>query len=113
MGRPRKQINVEMVTELARLGCTAEEIASVLGCHRNTIDRRFSEVIKRGREHLKHSLRRWQVISAKNGSVAMQIWLGKQYLGQSDKQEVVERKIDYATLSDEDLEALAAAESIG
>lgn len=62
---------------------------------------------------MRMSLRRYQLRAAEHGNVAMCIWLGKQYLGQSDKQEVVERKIDYATLTDEELEALASAESIG
>jgi hypothetical protein len=44
--------------------------------------------IKKGRESLKISLRRFQFDSAKKGKVAMQIWLGKQYLGQKDKHDI-------------------------
>ncbi|HLC04806.1 MAG TPA: hypothetical protein VJK02_17360 [Anaerolineales bacterium] len=34
------------------------------------------------------SLRRLQLAKAKRGNVVMLIWLGKQFLGQSDKREV-------------------------
>ena len=34
------------------------------------------------------SLRRMQYVAAKKGNATMQIWLGKQYLGQKDKQEI-------------------------
>jgi hypothetical protein len=38
----------------------------------------------------RQSLRRWQANSAKKGNPAMQIWLGKQWLGQKDKQEIAQ-----------------------
>jgi hypothetical protein len=41
--------------------------------------------LTKGRENLKQSLRRWQIQSAQKGNIAMLIWLGKQYLDQSDK----------------------------
>ena len=40
--------------------------------------------IEKGREHAKISLRRMQFKSAEGGNVTMQIWLGKQLLGQRD-----------------------------
>lgn len=36
----------------------------------------------------KRSLRRMQWKSAKGGNATMQIWLGKQLLGQTDKQDI-------------------------
>jgi len=49
---------------------------------------KFADYYKRrqGKGHV--SLRRSQVQNALNGSTTMQIWLGKQWLGQSDKQEI-------------------------
>lgn len=41
-----------------------------------------------GLENGRASLRRMQFKNAQKGNVTMQIWLGKQYLGQKDKQEV-------------------------
>lgn len=85
MGRPKKPISEKQVEQLAALGCTNAEIAVVVGCNPDTLYGRFSESIKKGKESLKTSLRRMQFRSAQKGSVAMQIWLGKQYLGQTDK----------------------------
>ena len=113
MGRPRKQINPRLVEKLARIGCNVDEISIILECSKDTLQRRFAAEMLKGKENLKMRLRRKQVLVALRGNVAMLIWLGKQYLGQSDKQEVTERKIDYSTLTDEELEALASAESIG
>lgn len=87
-GRPRLQISEKQVYSLASLGCTNVEIATVLGCSDDTLVNNYSEPLKKGRENLKKSLRKFQFDSAKKGSVAMQIWLGKQYLGQRDKQEI-------------------------
>lgn len=85
MGRPRLELNEDQVYELAKLMCTHEEIAAVMGCHKDTIADRFSELILKGREEGKISLRRAQMKNALNGNTSMQIWLGKQYLGQKDK----------------------------
>lgn len=93
MGK-KKEFDLEQVESLAALQCTLEEMGSVLKCSVDTIERRmkdtpaFAEAIKRGKDEGKTSLRRMQWKSAEGGNVTMQIWLGKQYLGQSDKQEV-------------------------
>jgi hypothetical protein len=113
MARPRKPIDPVQVEALAAIGCTLDEMASILSCHRNTLLNRFCKVIEKGKSSLRMSLRREQVRLAKAGDRTMLIWLGKQYLGQSERHEVFERKIDYASLTDEELEALASAESIG
>jgi hypothetical protein len=88
MARPRKQIDTKLVTGLAGIGCTVAEIAVLCGCSKATLDRRYASAIEKGRANLNMSLKRQQVEIAKAGNVTMLIWLGKQYLGQSDKQEV-------------------------
>lgn len=93
MARPRKQIDAAMVEELARIHCTYEEIASVVGCSTDTLKRRFAERIEKGREHGKSSLRRWQFKKAQDGNPAMLIWLGKQHLGQKDGQVIETREL--------------------
>lgn len=55
-----------------------------MGCTEDTITNRFSAELLKGRTNLKMSVRRWQIESAKKGNVVMQIWLGKQLLGQSE-----------------------------
>lgn len=49
----------------------------------------FSECLKKFGVNGKISLRRYQFSSAKKGNTAMLIWLGKQYLNQSEKVEQV------------------------
>ncbi|RJQ55930.1 MAG: hypothetical protein C4521_01015 [Actinobacteria bacterium] len=73
---------------LAALQCSNVEIAAFFGCDEGTIRKRFSEELTKGRQNGKISLRRKQWEAAKNGNVTMLIWLGKQWLGQSDKQDI-------------------------
>ena len=87
-GRPKKNIDPKVVVSLAKVGCTMEEIGLVVGCSVNTLERNFGDIIKEGKANLKHSLRRQQVKRANAGSDTMLIWLGKQLLGQKDKQEL-------------------------
>lgn len=84
-GRPKFQIDYNQVEKLAGIMCTIDEIASFLGCNRDTLysDDKFSDVYKKGLDVGKMSLRRNQYkMSATNATMA--IWLGKQYLGQKD-----------------------------
>lgn len=91
-GRPRKEIDYDLVYKLARIFCTQEEIASVLDIHVRTLQRNpeFRHVFEKGKEEAKISLRRMQYKKAMDGNVTMLIWLGKQYLGQLDKQKITQ-----------------------
>ena len=79
------------IQQLCLLQCTGEEIASVVGCSYDTLDRRVkeehgiscAEYIKKHAAGGKASLRRSQFNLATK-SAAMAIWLGKQYLGQRE-----------------------------
>lgn len=93
-GRPRIEVDWEELNKLCALQCTLREIASWFDCSEDTIERRvkeksqlaFAVYARQKGEKGKISLRRRQwKLSEKH--VAMAIWLGKQYLGQSDKQE--------------------------
>lgn len=85
MARPKKQINPDIVRMLAQRGCTKEEVAREVGVSADTISRRFASEFTKGRNTLKISLREQQVKMALGGNVVMLIWLGKQYLDQSEK----------------------------
>lgn len=89
-GRPRKPMDYEQVEKLAEIMCTQEEIATLFGVHVSTLVKypEFHEAYKKGIETGRKSLRRMQYDSATKGNVTMQIWLGKQYLGQKDRSEV-------------------------
>ena len=92
-GRPKKQIDLEAVRELASEGNTQEEIARALGFARATFANRkdVTEAYYKGMAEMKLSLRHWQFNAARGGNIQMLIWLGKQYLGQRD---AVEEKIE-------------------
>ena len=90
-GRPRKVFTEEglkLVENLAGIMCTDEEIASILGCSRDLFytednNELYRQAIKKGNSQSKQSLRRMQFrLAEKNATMA--IWLGKQYLGQTD-----------------------------
>lgn len=83
-GRPQIAIDAKQVHDLASVGCKVNEIAILLGCSTDTLNRRFAAELTKGKESLKVSLRRWQLEAARKGNAALLIWLGKQMLGQSD-----------------------------
>lgn len=94
MARPRKEIEWPIFDYLCANQCTLEEIASVLKVSADTVERRvfeefgksFAEVFDQKRKAGFASLRSRQFEVAMSGNVPMLIWLGKQYLGQSDRQ---------------------------
>lgn len=88
MANIKKEINPEQVQKLAAIGCTDVEIGEIIGCSHDTLTRRFKDELITGRANGKASLRRKQYEQALSGNVAMLIWLGKQYLGQTDKQAI-------------------------
>lgn len=88
VGRPRKEIDIEVLKGLARIQCTMSEMAAVLGIHVDTLRDNYSNVIEQERENGKASLRRIQFGLAQKGNVAMAIWLGKQLLGQRERADI-------------------------
>jgi len=107
-GRPPKQIDEQQVENLAKIGCTYAEIGAIVGCSKATLNSRFRTTISKGHENLKMSIRRMQLQAANKGNIVMMIWLGKQYLGQQDKQHIetkdeakVETSRDIATIRKE------------
>ena len=89
MARPKKyNIDPEQVEKLASFGCSNTEIASFFGCSKDLISKSYSTDVSKGQDKGKIRLRQMLWKSAEKGNVAMQIWLSKQYLGMSDKQEI-------------------------
>ena len=86
VGRPKIVLDYEAIEKLAGMMCTQEEIASYFDCDVRTLqrDEEFCRVYKKGLDKGKMSLRRKQYTMS-DTNVTMAIWLGKQYLGQTDK----------------------------
>lgn len=95
IGRPLKEIDKVQFEKLCNLQCTLLEIAGFFNCSDDTIERwckrtyktTFAECFKTFSQGGKISLRRTQFKLAER-SAAMAIFLGKQYLGQTDKTEM-------------------------
>lgn len=88
-GRPKKEISLAVVEEMAAEFCSQEEIASDVGFSRELFRTRkdIREAYERGMQGGRTRLRSYQFQAAKSGNVTMLIWLGKQYLGQKDQPE--------------------------
>ena len=121
MARPKSKVEPKQVEALASIGCTFPEMELVLGVSSDTLQRRFAAIIKKGRQSFKTSIRRMQFETAQKGNPTMQIWLGKIYLGQSEKtiteltgldggaiQLQAEPTYDLSKLTDDELRTLKA-----
>ena len=92
MARPRIPIDKQTFEKLCGLQCTEQEIVDWFNCSVDTIERfckrtykmRFAEVFNQKRSIGKISLRRMQWKLAEK-SAPMAIFLGKNYLGQTDE----------------------------
>ena len=105
MGRPLANIDKKQFEKLCFLQCTREEVAGFFNVSEDTIDRyckreygeTFAAVFKQKRQSGKISLRRSQWRLAEK-NVSMAIWLGKQYLGQREQQEIQITRSDDETI---------------
>ena len=90
-GRPKMKLNavgIRVIEALASVQCTHDEIAACLHTTKDTLYAKhnleaFSTAYEKGQELGKLSLRRYQFRLAA-GNPTMAIFLGKQYLGQSE-----------------------------
>ena len=98
--KPMTDEDFEKLVGMIRIQCTAEEICAILGMSEDTLGRRiaernisgvknFADLYKRHQDEGKASLRRAQWKSAtQDNNPTMLVWLGKNMLGQTDKQDV-------------------------
>lgn len=95
MARPLTDIDWDQVDKMCEIHCTGEEQASILGVDYDTLNAAckrdkgigFSDYFKQKSSGGKMSLRRRQFTSAMDGNTTMLVWLGKNWLGQSDMPE--------------------------
>ena len=85
-GRPKIIVDIEILKNLASIGCPDYEIASVLNVSARTLKRNYAEIIEQYKEKGKASLRKkmWDK-AVKKDNTHMQIWLSKNYLGMKDR----------------------------
>ncbi|MGH9684394.1 MAG: hypothetical protein ACRD4S_12390 [Candidatus Acidiferrales bacterium] len=97
-GRPKKIVPSHEVVRLASEGATAEYICESLDISKPLLYRRFRRELDRGRNLRDGCLQMRQFAVALAGSPALLKWLGQQWLGQSDKQEIISKSDPLAEL---------------
>jgi len=90
-GRPPFEFTPKVllqIQDLASYMCTKDEVANIIGCHRTTLykNKEAIEAYDRGVNVAKLNIRKSQfTLATKLNSSLMNVWLGKVYLGQTDK----------------------------
>ena len=95
-GRPKAAIDWKKVDKALEQGANGVQVAAMLGVHPETLYERckadnktnFTDYLTQKRESGNQQLLGMQFQAAKEGSVPMLIWLGKQRLGQKDKKDL-------------------------
>jgi len=104
-GRPKAKISWKKVDDLLEADCEGTEIAAALGVHPNVLYERcklekkcnFSDYLREKKSKGNSLLKKVQFDAAvKDKDRSMLIWLGKQRLGQKDKQEL-DAKVELKT----------------
>ena len=107
--KPLKTIDYAKLDAMCAIHCTGEECASILEMDYDTLNAAlkrdgnggFSDYFKLKGAGGKMSLRRKQYDQAMSGNSAMLIWLGKQWLNQSEKIEERKGNIDGETFKND------------
>lgn len=96
---------LEIIRGLGEIQCTTRECAAVLGVSHQTFiafkakHQEVSDALEAGMQTGRQSLRRKQFKMAETNA-SMAIWLGKQYLDQTDKQDITANVKQDVTISD-------------
>jgi hypothetical protein len=85
IGRPKKELDEEVIAKLSQIGCTQEEIGSVVGISARTLQRRYADLVAENKNKGKASLRKVLWKKALKGDPKLLIWLSKNELGMVDK----------------------------
>ena len=91
MARPLRKFTDKQIVEMQKYaleGCQNNTIATLMDIPIVTLERRFGKLLTKKRCERKYKLRRDQNKAAKAGNPALLIFLGKNELGQTDKQEI-------------------------
>lgn len=91
VGRPPHtftDIQIKKMQRLALSGCQNCTIATIMDIPVQTLVDNFREILTKKRCERKYNLRKQQDAAAKKGNPALLIFLGKNELGQADKQDI-------------------------
>jgi len=86
----KKAIDKDIVYRLACLMCSYDEIGGIFGVTGGYIQNKFKKIVELGRAKGKESLRKAQWEKALAGDTRLLMFLGKNYLAQSDSGEQTE-----------------------
>lgn len=112
MPRPKANIDWEEAGKLIEAGCDGVEVAAHFGCDSETLYNRcksdlkigFTDFLRQNRSKGNARLKQKQFEAALDDKDrGMLIWLGKQRLGQSDKQQTEISITEQPLLPDEDI----------
>lgn len=84
VGRPPKLLDGQKIAELIGKGYTVEWVAEYFCVAPSTLYLNYSDCLRKGYAFREGCLQAKQLENALNGNPTMQIWLGKQWLGQRD-----------------------------
>jgi len=87
IGRPKKELDKDVIAKLSQIGCTQEEIGSCVGISARTLQRRYADLVKENKNKGKASLRKkmWDKAMRGQGNDKLLIWLSKNELNMRDK----------------------------
>ena len=96
MGRPKKEIDYNLVYRMAKRFATQEDIAMICQCSASKLqhDKKFLQAFNKGKSQVFKNLRVAQYRYAMQGNAQLLIWLGKNYLGQRDIKEEENQNYD-------------------
>lgn len=107
-GPKYKHVDPEQFEKLCEIQCTLREISGWFGISEDTLERwclrhyklKFADVFNQKRQKGIISIRRMQFQNALKGNTALLIWLGKQYLGQTEKIEEKSESLNKIIISE-------------
>ena len=88
IGRPKKELDKDVIAKLSQIGCTQEEIGSVIGISARTLQRRYADLVAENKQSTPKKIenllkKMWE--KALKGNEKLLIWLSKNELNMRDK----------------------------
>src|SRR5216683_5781930 len=100
---PRKRIDASQVEDLALIGSTLAEMAMLLNCSEESLDRRFRKNIKRGMARRMTLLRSALFVRAVHGDATALKWFWQDSVSEQMRDFERRQKEFYASLSVEEM----------